>query len=162
MENIEKMGKIETIEKCEPSKAINILLVEDNPGDIRLTQEVLKDGRICNNLHVVMDGEEAITYLRKTGQYVDAGKPDVILLDLNLPKKDGRQVLAEIKSDPVLKSIPVIVLTTSAAEQDILNTYANHANAYITKPVDLDQFINVVRTIEDFWLTIVKLPPNSK
>lgn len=158
MENMENEAKIETVEKCDPTKAINILLVEDNPGDVRLTQEVLKDGRICNNLSVVMDGEEALTFLKKTGQYVNAVRPDIILLDLNLPKKDGRQVLAEIKVDPELMSIPVIVLTTSAAEQDILNTYANHANAYITKPVDLDQFIKVVRTIEDFWLTIVKLP----
>ena len=149
------------MEQCS-SKAIEILLVEDNPGDIRLTQEVLKDGKICNNLSVVMDGEEAITFLKKAGKYKDAPTPEIILLDLNLPKKDGRQVLAEIKSDPQLKFIPVIVLTTSAAEQDILNTYANHANAYITKPVDFDQFMNVVRSIEDFWLTIVKLPPKIK
>lgn len=148
------------MEACE-TKGVQILLVEDNPGDIRLTQEVLKDGKICNNLSIVMDGEEAMSFLKKTDKYKDAVTPDIILLDLNLPKKDGRQVLAEIKSDPVLKIIPVIVLTTSSAEQDILNTYANHANAYITKPVDFDQFINVIRNFENFWLTIVKLPTNN-
>ena len=139
---------------------VNILLIEDNPADIRLTKEVLKDGRIKNNLSVVMDGEEALHFLRKTGKYEGAELPviDIVLLDLNLPKKDGREVLAEIKSDPNLKQIPVIILTTSAAEQDIFTTYANHANCYIMKPVDFNQFINVVRTIEDFWLTIVKLP----
>lgn len=149
-------------QECDPTKAINILLVEDNPGDVRLTQEVLKEGKICNTLNIAPDGEEAVAYLKKTGKYKDAHRPDIILLDLNLPKKDGRQVLAEVKADPDLKLIPVVVLTTSAAEQDILNMYANHANAYITKPVDLDQFINVVRSIENFWLTIVKLPPSKK
>jgi CheY-like chemotaxis protein len=148
--------------QCDPSKAINILLVEDNPGDVRLTQEVFKDGKICTNLMVVGDGEEAMAFLKKTGIFKDVVTPEIILLDLNLPKKDGRQVLAEIKADPELKLIPVIVLTTSAAEQDILNMYANHANAYITKPVDFDQFIGVVRTIENFWLTIVKLPTKKK
>jgi len=139
---------------------INILLIEDNPADIRLTKEVLKHGKIKNNLSVVMDGEDALHFLRKTGKYAGMELPviDIILLDLNLPKKDGREVLAEIKSDPNLKQIPVIILTTSAAEQDILNTYSNHANCYIMKPVDFNQFINVVRTIEEFWLTIVKLP----
>lgn len=156
------MANKKTLTDCTTIKSINILLVEDNPGDIRLTQEVLKDGKICNTLNVVMDGEEAISFLKKTGKYKDAILPDIILLDLNLPKKDGRQVLAEIKNDPVLKLIPIIVLTTSSSEQDILNTYANHANAYITKPVDFDQFINVVRSIENFWLTIVKLPPKTK
>lgn len=139
-------------------KPINILLVEDNPADIRLTKEVFKDGRIRNTLNVVMDGEEAMEYLRKSGKYNEAETPDLVLLDLNLPKKDGRQVLAQIKFDPILKFLPVIILTTSAAEQDILNTYSNHANCYIMKPVDLNQFINVVRSIEEFWLTIVKLP----
>ena len=138
--------------------AINILLVEDNPGDIRLTKEVLKEGKIQNNLSVVTDGEEALLFLKKEGQYANAITPDIILLDLNLPKKDGREVLAEIKADVGLKCIPVIVLTTSAAEKDILNMYAHHANCYITKPVDFNQFINVVRSIEEFWLTIVKLP----
>lgn len=152
----------ETAAQCVSSKSITILLVEDNPGDVRLTQEVFKDGKICNNLVIVGDGEEAMEYLKKTGKYKDATRPEIILLDLNLPKKDGRQVLTEIKSDPDLKLIPVIVLTTSAAEQDILNMYANHANAYITKPVDFDQFINVVRSIENFWLSIVKFPPSVK
>jgi chemotaxis family two-component system response regulator Rcp1 len=139
---------------------INILLIEDNPADIRLTKEVLKDGKIKNNLSVVMDGEEALHFLRRTGKYTGTEIPniDIILLDLNLPKKDGREVLAEIKTDENLKQIPVIILTTSAAERDILNTYANHANCYIMKPVDFNQFINVVRTIEKFWLSIVKLP----
>ena len=139
-------------------KSINILLVEDNPGDVRLTQEVLKEGKISNKLNVVMDGEEAIFFLKKEGKYKDAPSPDIILLDLNLPKKDGREVLAEIKSDPQLMLIPVIVLTTSFAEKDILSTYAHHGNAYITKPVDFNQFMNVIKTIQDFWLSIVKLP----
>ena len=140
---------------------IKILLVEDNPGDIRLTKEVLKDGKIKNTLEVVTDGEEAIFYLRKTGEYTNATSPDLILLDLNLPKKDGREVLAEIKADLELRLIPVIVLTTSEAEQDILNMYAHHANCYITKPVDFNQFINVIKSIEEFWLSIVKLPKNK-
>lgn len=142
----------------DPSRPINILLVEDNPGDIRLTQEAFKDGKIKNDLNVVMDGEEAVLYLKKVGKYSVAPTPDIILLDLNLPRKDGREVLAEIKEDPSLKCIPVIILTTSSAESDILNTYSHHANCYIMKPVDFNQFINVVRTIEDFWLSIVKLP----
>jgi two-component system, chemotaxis family, response regulator Rcp1 len=137
---------------------VNILLVEDNPGDIRLTKEVLKEGKIKNNLSVVMDGEEAILFLKKQGQYKDAITPDIILLDLNLPKKDGREVLEDIKSDPELMMIPVIVLTTSSAERDIANTYAQHANCYITKPVDFNQFIKVVKSIENFWLSVVKLP----
>ena len=145
----------------EKVKPINILLVEDNPGDIRLTREAFKDGKIKNTLNVVMDGEEAIQYLRKTDAHKGAETPDIILLDLNLPKKDGREVLVEIKNDPVLKSIPVIILTTSSAQQDISNTYSNHANCYIMKPVDFSQFITVIRTIEDFWLSIVKLPSHS-
>ena len=139
-------------------ETINILLVEDNPGDIRLTREVLKEGKIQNNLDIVTDGEEAIFFLKKVGQYANAKTPDVILLDLNLPKKDGRGVLAEIKADPKLVLIPVIILTTSAAEQDIINTYTHHANCYIIKPVNFSQFITVIRAIENFWLTIVKLP----
>jgi two-component system, chemotaxis family, response regulator Rcp1 len=139
-------------------KPINILLVEDNPADIRLTQEVFKEGRIKNLLNIAMDGEEALKYLRKEDKHINAETPDLVLLDLNLPKKDGREVLAEIKADASLKMLPVIILTTSAAEQDIMNTYANHANCYIMKPVDLAQFINVVRSIEEFWLTVVKLP----
>lgn len=139
-------------------RIIDILLVEDNPGDIRLTKEVLKEGKIKNMLSVVNDGEEAINFLKKNGKYKDAISPDLILLDLNLPKKNGREVLIQIKSDPELSSIPVIILTTSDAENDIISTYASHANCYITKPVDFNQFINVIRVIEDFWLTIVKLP----
>lgn len=137
---------------------INILLVEDNPGDVRLTVEALKEGRVRNQLSVVSDGVEALAFLRNQGRYTDAPRPDLMLLDLNLPKMDGREVLAEIKDDPTLRRIPVVVLTTSAAEADILKSYALHANCYITKPVDLEQFINVIGTIEDFWLTIVKLP----
>lgn len=156
------MDQPEKPKECTVANTINILLVEDNPGDVRLTQEVFKEGKMCNNLIIVGDGEEAMNYLKKEGKYKDAVVPEIILLDLNLPKKDGRQVLAEIKADPVFKLIPVIVLTTSAAEQDILNTYANHANAYITKPVDFDQFMNVIRSIENFWLSIVKLPITKK
>jgi two-component system, chemotaxis family, response regulator Rcp1 len=140
-------------------RGIEILLVEDNPGDVRLTQEALKDGKILNNLNVVSDGVEAMAFLRQEGQYVDAPQPELILLDLNLPKKDGREVLAEIKSQPNLRRIPVVILTSSAAERDIVRSYNLHANCYITKPVDLDQFINVVKSIEQFWLTVVKLPP---
>ena len=141
---------------------IDILLVEDNQGDIRLTQEVLKEGKIKNTLSIVMDGEEAMSFLRKIGKYKNANTPDLILLDLNLPKKDGREVLSEIKDDPDLKQIPVIILTTSDAEKDIVKTYASHANCYITKPVDFNQFIKVIRAIENFWLTIVKLPAKMK
>ena len=146
------------MENLKYVKPINVLLVEDNPADIRLTKEALKDGKIRNSLSVSMDGEDALMFLRKQGKHSIAPDIDIVLLDLNLPKKDGREVLAEIKVDPELKHIPVIILTTSAAEQDILNTYSNHANCYIMKPVDFNQFINVVRTIEEFWLTIVKLP----
>jgi chemotaxis family two-component system response regulator Rcp1 len=137
---------------------INILLVEDNPGDIRLTEEAFKEGKIKNKLTVVTDGEEAMCYLLKDGKYKEAHLPDIILLDLNLPKKSGYEVLTEIKSDPNLKCIPVIILTTSSSQQDILQTYSDHANCYITKPVDFDQFIHVIWTIENFWLSIVKLP----
>jgi chemotaxis family two-component system response regulator Rcp1 len=140
-------------------RPIEILLVEDNPGDIRLTREGLKEGRIFNNLSVVEDGVEAMAFLRREGEYADAPHPDLILLDLNLPKKDGREVLKEIKSDPKLRRIPVVILTTSRAEEDIMGTYDQHANCYIIKPVDFDQFVNVVKSIEDFWLTIVRLPP---
>ena len=141
------------------SKPIEILLVEDNPGDVRLTIEALKEAKVSNNLHVAVDGVEAMAFLRREGKYAEAPHPDLVLLDLNLPKKDGREVLAEIKSDPALRRIPVVVMTTSKAEEDILRSYDLHANCYITKPVDLDQFITVVKSIEDFWLTIVKLPP---
>ncbi len=139
-------------------KPVEVLLVEDNPGDVRLTLEALKDGKLNNRLSVVEDGVEALAFLRREGKYADASRPDLILLDLNLPKKDGREVLAEIKADEDLKRIPVVVLTTSKAEEDILKTYNLHANCYITKPVDFDQFVIVVRLIEDFWFTIVKLP----
>jgi chemotaxis family two-component system response regulator Rcp1 len=142
----------------ESGRSIEILLVEDNPGDVRLTEEALKDGKVSNRLNVVGDGVEALAFLRQEGKYAGAPRPDVILLDLNLPRKDGRQVLAEIKADDDLKRIPVVVLTTSSSEQDILRSYNLHANCYITKPVDLEQFIEVVKGIEDFWLTIVKLP----
>jgi CheY-like chemotaxis protein len=141
--------------------AINILLVEDNPGDVRLTLEAFKEGKVSNDISVVNDGVEALAYLRKEDQYADAQRPDVILLDLNLPKKDGYEVLAEIKQDPDLKRIPVVILTTSEAERDILQTYYMHANCYITKPVDLGQFITVVKSIETFWLNVVKLPTDQ-
>lgn len=141
--------------------AIEILLVEDNPGDVRLTQEALKEGKVVNSLRVVGDGVEALEFLNKRGAYEAAKTPDMILLDLNLPRKDGREVLAEIKADPVLRKIPVVVLTTSKDEQDILKSYDLHANCYITKPVDFEQFIGVIRAIEDFWLSVVKLPPNG-
>lgn len=140
---------------------IEILLVEDNPGDIRLTQEALREGKVLNRISVVRDGEEALAYLRREGQYREAPRPEMILLDLNLPKRNGQSVLAEIKEDPDLRRIPVVVLTSSQAEQDILATYNLHANCYITKPMDLDQFIRVVHSIESFWLTIVRLPPNG-
>lgn len=140
---------------------IEILLVEDNPGDVRLTQEALADGKVNNNLHVVIDGVEAMAFLRREGAYRSRPRPDVILLDLNLPRKNGREVLAEVKADPELRRIPIVVLTTSEAEEDVLRAYEHHANCYITKPVDLDQFLKVVRSIEDFWFTIVKLPPSE-
>ena len=142
-------------------RPIEILLVEDNPGDVRLTREAFKKGKVLNNLHVVNDGVEAIVFLRREGKYASAVRPDIILLDLNLPKKDGREVLAEIKDDPDLKRIPVVILTVSGVEEDIIKTYNLHANCYITKPVDLDRFFEVVKAIEDFWLVIVKLPPNG-
>jgi CheY-like chemotaxis protein len=141
---------------------VEILLVEDNPGDVRLTVEALKEGKVLNNLVTVGDGVEALAYLRREGKYAAATRPDLILLDLNLPRKDGREVLAEVKVDPDLRQIPVVVLTSSGAESDILRAYDLHANCYVTKPVDLDQFLAVVRSIEGFWLTIVRLPPNGK
>jgi len=137
---------------------INILLVEDNLGDIRLTQEALKENKVSNNLFVVKDGEEAMEFLRKENKYADVPRPDLILLDLNLPKKDGRQVLREIKENRELKSIPVVVLTISSAEEDVLQSYDLQANCYISKPLDLNKFITVVREIENFWFAIVRLP----
>jgi two-component system, chemotaxis family, response regulator Rcp1 len=138
---------------------IEILLVEDNPGDVRLTREALKEGKVANHLHVAADGVEALAFLRREGRFADAVRPDVILLDLNLPRKDGREVLEEIKRDAGLRTIPVVVLTSSQAEQDVVRAYDLSANCYVTKPVDLDQFISVVRSIDDFWFSIVKLPP---
>ena len=135
-----------------------VLLVEDNAADVRLTREAMKEGRILNNLHVVGDGEAAIDFLMQRPPFADAPRPDLVLLDLNLPKKSGREVLAVIKQSPALKTIPVVVLTTSRAEEDILKTYQLHANCFITKPVDLDNFIKVVHQVEDFWLLVVRLP----
>lgn len=143
---------------CGP---IEILLVEDNPGDVRLTIEALKEGKVSNKINVAVDGLEAMAFLNREGKYKNAPTPDLILLDLNLPKKNGREVLSEIKLDSKLKHIPVVVLTTSQAEKDIIMTYNMHANCYITKPVDFDQFIDVVRSIENFWFTVVKLPPRE-
>jgi CheY-like chemotaxis protein len=140
------------------AEPIDILLVEDSPADVDLTREALEDAKVRNNLHVVGDGVDALAFLRQEGPFSDAPRPDLILLDLNLPRKDGREVLAEIKADPALLRIPVVILTTSAAEQDILRSYDLHANCYVTKPVDLEQFITVIKSIENFWLMIVKLP----
>jgi CheY-like chemotaxis protein len=142
----------------EYGKPIDILLVEDNAGDSRLALEALKESKLRNNLHIVTDGMEAMDFLFRRGQHAQVPRPDLILLDLNLPKKDGREVLAEIKSDPDLKRIPVVILTISKAEEDVLKSYNLHANCFITKPLDLSQFVTVVKSIEDFWLTIVKLP----
>jgi chemotaxis family two-component system response regulator Rcp1 len=142
-------------------RPIEILLVEDNPGDVRLTIEALKEGKLRNRLSVARDGVEALAFLRREGPHATAARPDLILLDLNLPRKDGREVLAEIKDDAQLRRIPVVVLTTSKAEEDILRTYDLHANCYINKPVDLEQFISVVRSIDDFWLSVVRLPPGD-
>ena len=142
-------------------RAIEILLVEDNEGDARLAIEALRDAKVRNNLSWVKDGMEALAYLRNEGEYADALRPDVILLDLNLPKKDGREVLAEVKEDESLRRIPVVVLTVSQAEEDIIRSYDLHANCFISKPIDLEQFMRVVQAVEDFWLTIVKLPPND-
>ena len=140
---------------------VEILLVEDNPGDERLTREALREGKVYHSLHWVKDGVEAMEFLQRRGKYAAAPRPDIILLDLNLPKKDGREVLEEIKSDQDLKRIPVVVLTTSKAEEDVLRTYNLHANCYVTKPVDLEKFIVVVKSIDVFWLTVVTLPPNG-
>ena len=145
----------------ERNGPIEILLVEDNPGDVRLTREALKEGKVYSNLHTVKDGVEAMEFLRRQGRYSSVPRPDIILLDLNLPKKDGREVLHEIKADDALKRIPVVVLTTSKAEEDVLRTYNLHANCYVTKPVDLEKFMVVVKSIDVFWLTVVTLPPNG-
>ena len=143
----------------ETSGPVEILLVEDNPGDMRLTLEALKEGKVYSNLHWARDGVEALEFLRNEGKHAKAPRPDIILLDLNLPKKDGREVLSVIKNDDNLKHIPVVILTTSKAEEDVVRSYNLHANCYVTKPVDLEKFINVVHAIDRFWLTIVTLPP---
>ncbi len=144
------------------ARPVEILLVEDNPGDVRLTQEAIKEDKMIANLHVVIDGQEAMAFLRNEGNFTDAPCPDLILLDLNLPKKDGREVLADIKKDETLKQIPVVVLTTSQSEEDILKAYKLNANCFITKPVDMDQFVKVVKAIDNFWFTVVKLPGEKK
>ncbi|RZH66363.1 response regulator [Natrinema altunense] len=144
--------------RAEPAQ---ILLVEDNPGDVRLTKEAFKQGRIENDLYVVSDGTEALDFLGRQGPYADVPRPDLILLDLNLPGKDGEEVLEELKADPALRSIPVIVLTSSRAEEDVVKSYELHANAYLTKPVDPDEFIETVRAFEKFWFSVVRLPPEG-
>ncbi|MFB6296106.1 MAG: response regulator [Halobacteriales archaeon] len=140
---------------------VEILLVEDNPGDVRLTEKAFEDVKLANNLHVVTDGVEAMAFLRQEGEFADSPRPDIVLLDLNLPKKDGSEVLAEVKTDDDLKDIPVVVLTSSEAEEDVIETYNNHANAYLTKPVDFDGFTEIVKKIEGFWFTLVKFPPDD-
>jgi two-component system, chemotaxis family, response regulator Rcp1 len=144
------------------AEAIEVLLVEDSPGDVRLTREAFKDAKVHINLHVAADGTEAIAFLKREGQNANAPRPDLILLDLNLPKKDGREVLAEIKESPSLKTIPVVILTTSASEEDILRSYQLHANCYITKPVGLEGFLKVVQSIDNFWLSVVRLPHEGR
>jgi chemotaxis family two-component system response regulator Rcp1 len=143
----------------EDVQSIEILLVEDNPGDVELTQQALLESKVRNRLHVVTDGEQALAFLRNQGRFSQVPRPDLILLDLNLPRRNGREVLQEIKQDEILKAIPVVVLTTSRAEEDVLRTYKLHANCYVTKPVDLEKFFQVIRSIEQFWFTVVKLPP---
>lgn len=151
-----QLHKLTMTDKTRP---IDILLIEDNPGDVRLTIEALREAKVLNTLANVDDGVKAIAFLRRQGIYGDAKRPDLILLDLNLPRKDGREVLEEIKKDPALKRIPVVILTSSKAEEDILRSYNLHANCYVTKPVDLNRFLDVVKSIENFWLTVVRLPP---
>lgn len=142
----------------EPQRPIEVLLVEDDPGDVLMTREAFEENKVANRLTVVSDGASAMAYLRKEGEHADAATPDLVLLDLNLPRMDGREVLAAMKSDPELRRIPVVVLTTSEAEEDVLRSYSLHANAYVTKPVDFQRFIEVVRQIDDFFLTVVRLP----
>lgn len=143
-------------------RPVDILLVEDTPSDVRLTREALKEAKVMNTLHVVGDGVEAMEFLRRQGRYANSPRPDLVLLDLNMPRKDGREVLAEIKGDPNLKQIPVVILTTSKAEEDILKSYNLFANAYVSKPVDLSQFLKVISSLEQFWLAVVTLPPVLK
>jgi two-component system, chemotaxis family, response regulator Rcp1 len=142
--------------------AIEVLLVEDSPGDVRLTREAFKEAKVHISLHVASDGEEAMAFLKRDGEYADVPRPDLILLDLNLPKKDGREVLAEIKEHPTLRTIPVVILTTSSSEADILRSYQLYANCYITKPVGLEGFLTVVKSIDNFWLSVVRLPPEVR
>lgn len=142
----------------DQGKPVEILMIEDNPGDVRLTKEAMRANKVKNNMNIAVDGVEALAYLRREGKYSNAIKPNLIILDLNLPKKNGIEVVKEIKNDPQLKRIPVVILTTSKSEEDIIKSYNLHANCYITKPIDLDQFVNMVRSIEDFWLEIVTLP----
>jgi CheY-like chemotaxis protein len=142
----------------EPTRAIEVLLVEDDPGDVLMTREAFQDYKVANQLHVVQDGVDAMAFLRREGDYAGAPRPDLVLLDLNLPRMDGREVLQAIKGDPELARIPVVVLTTSEAEEDVLRSYSLHANAYVTKPVDFERFIEVVRQIDDFFVTVVRLP----
>ena len=143
---------------AEAVRPIEVLLVEDDEGDVLMTREALDEGKVFNRLSVVGDGVEAIAYLRREQPYADATRPDLVLLDLNLPRRDGRQVLAEVKTDPDLRRIPIVVLTTSEAEEDVLRSYDLHANAYVTKPVDFDRFVEVIRQIDDFWISVVRLP----
>jgi chemotaxis family two-component system response regulator Rcp1 len=145
----------------EQGRPIEILLVEDNPGDVRLTMEALRESKVCNRIHTVYDGMQALAFLNRDGSYINVPSPDLILLDLNLPKKDGREVLASIKANQKIKHIPVVVLTTSKSEEDIVRSYELQASCYVTKPVDLDQFLEVVKSIGDFWLAVVKLPPGG-
>jgi len=144
-----------------PGQPIEILLAEDNPGDVELTRESFEEAKVANNLHVTEDGAKALSFLKKQGDYADKPRPDVILLDLNLPKVTGHEILEFIKEDDSLKRIPVVILTSSEAEEDIVKSYNLHANSYITKPVDLDKFLKVVKTVEDFWLHVVRLPPGN-
>ena len=150
------------MEKNDKGRPVEILLVEDNPADVLLMEEALQEGKMSNNLYAVGNGDEAMDYLKKRGKYKDASRPDLIMLDLNLPKKDGREVLAEVKTDPELMNIPIVIITTSRSEEDIDMTYTLHANAYVTKPLSVRQFFEVVQKIEDFWFTIVKLPPRER
>jgi CheY-like chemotaxis protein len=143
-------------------RPVEVLLVEDNPGDVRLTQEALKDTKLANGLHVATDGEEAMAFLRRQGRFANAPRPDAVFLDLNLPRKDGREVLAEMKADPALRHIPVVVVSSSQAEQDIVMTYNLGVNCYVTKPLDLDQFVSVVQAIEHFWFSVVTLPTDNE
>jgi two-component system, chemotaxis family, response regulator Rcp1 len=156
-----QLWRKDAVTEVSNTEPIEILLVEDNPGDARLAVEALKESKVHNNLYHVADGVEAMRFLRGEGEYAEAPQPDLILLDLNLPRKDGREVLSEIKEDPRLRLVPVVVLTTSAAERDLVKTYGLHANAYVIKPIDLDRFVEIVQGIEEFWFSIVKLPQGS-